>query len=307
MLANAMSNASNPNEAALSEMLFCEANEGMMITDAQNRILRVNRAFCSITGFGSSEVVGRTPRVLSSGRHEREFYERLWAELHAQGRWQGEIWNRRKDGSSYPQWLSIVIVRDAELRPTHHVAVFSDITRWRTLLDKLEMRANVDPLTQLPNRNLFMDRLKQALAAARRSSALVAVAFLDLDRFKSINDSWGHQAGDALLQAVALRMSASLREGDSVARIGGDEFALLLPGLESVAEAQRVVGRVLAALGTPLQLDTRTIAPTASIGLALFPEHGQTPYELLARADEAMYLAKHSGGGCHRVSGHPVP
>ncbi len=277
-----------------------EAQEGMVITDARRRILRVNQAFTRITGYALADVAGQSPRVLKSGRHDAAFYDAMWASIKTTGSWQGEIWNRRKSGEVYPEWLTISAVTNASGTVTHYVGTLTDITLRKAAEDEIKHLAFYDPLTRLPNRRLLLDRLQQALAASSRSGRQGALLFLDLDRFKELNDSEGHDQGDLLLQLVAQRLTTCVREGDTVSRFGGDEFVIMLVDLstlpeESVTQAEAVAQKILAALSLPHEIAGRPYRSTASIGVTLFSDHQATPLELLRQADLAMYEAKSTG------------
>ena len=277
--------------------VFEYANEGIMITDGDGRIVDVNAAFGEITGFDRDEVIGRNPSVLSSGRHDREFYARMWQSLRDTGYWRGEIWNRRKDGTLYAELLTISAMRDADDRIAQYVALFSDITEIKHQQHRLEHMAHFDALTRLPNRILLADRLGQAIARCSRAEKLLAVAYLDLDGFKPVNDSLGHEAGDQLLIEAARRFADCIRAGDTACRLGGDEFVLLISSLGSIEECGQVFDRILAAIAAPFQLGSHEVCITASIGITLYPFDDADPDTLLRHADQAMYLAKQSGRG----------
>ncbi|WP_051341097.1 EAL domain-containing protein [Azospirillum halopraeferens] len=281
----------------MADSVFENAREGIMITDAGGTIERINPAFTRITGYAPDDVIGASPRLLNSGRHDRAFYRDLWAALIRDGHWSGEIWNRRRNGEIYPEWLSISAVRDREGRTGRYVAVFSDITTVKRHEAALQHLAHHDALTGLPNRVLLADRMEQAMARTRRSGRAMAVAYLDLDGFKPVNDRHGHGAGDALLVEVARRMAGVLRTGDTLARPGGDEFVILLPDLGDAQECAGVLGRVLAAVSEPVSLpDVGTpVRVSASIGVSLFPDDDSNPDTLLRHADQAMYQAKQAG------------
>jgi diguanylate cyclase (GGDEF)-like protein/PAS domain S-box-containing protein len=279
----------------LAASVFANAHDGIMITDATGRILDINRAFAKNSGYSPGDIIGKTPSLLKSDIHAPEFYEEIWSGLKSQGRWRGEIWNRRKNGHLSPELMSISAVCDAFGELTHYVAIYTDITDLKESQRKLEHLAYHDALTGLPNRVLLGDRIKQALATARRHSGLVAICFLDLDDFKPINDTYGHQNGDRLLIEVANRLKDSVRETDTVARIGGDEFALLLGELESAQEAQEILSRLLLRVALPYQFDHVTAAISASIGYTLVPGDDGDPDSLLRHADQAMYVAKQEG------------
>jgi diguanylate cyclase (GGDEF)-like protein/PAS domain S-box-containing protein len=277
-----------------------ESQEGMMVTDANNIILRVNRAFTSITGYAAEDVIGKTPHLLSSNKHDAAFYEEMWYSLNNQGAWEGEIWNRRKDGRIYPENLIITAVKDDRGTVTNYVATLTDITLRKAAEDEIQHLAFYDPLTGLPNRRLLIDRLKQAAAYNARSGQSGALLFLDLDHFKTLNDTLGHDVGDLLLQQVAERLESCVREGDTVARLGGDEFVIMLENLsdqaiEVAAQAEVIGEKILAALNQPYQLLNHRYQSTPSIGVVLVNKQNQSPHELLKQADIAMYQAKKAG------------
>jgi diguanylate cyclase (GGDEF)-like protein/PAS domain S-box-containing protein len=275
--------------------VFESTAEGVMITDTQQRILAVNRAFTTITGYEEHEALGQTPRLLASNHHERGFYVDMWDQLNREGHWQGEIWNRRKDGETFPEWLTINAVRNPEGQITHFVGVFADISPLKQAQARLDYQAHHDPLTGLPNRVLFESRLRQALAACEREGHEGAVLFLDLDRFKHINDSLGHPIGDVLLKSIATRLGNQLGRNDTVARLGGDEFIILLPHLRHPEEAQQLAERLLACFNAPFETQDHEFFISASIGISRFPEHGSDTATLVKNADAAMYQAKSKG------------
>lgn len=277
-----------------------ESQEGMFITDGNARILRVNPAFSAITGYSAEEAVGKTPSLLRSGHHDEAFYADMRRCIENTGTWQGEIWNRRKNGEVFPEWLTISTVKDSDGNVTHHVSTLTDITQRKAAENEIKHLAFFDPLTQLPNRRLLMDRLQHALASSNRSSRLGALLFIDLDNFKTINDTLGHHKGDILLQEVAQRLTGCVREGDTVARLGGDEFVVLLEGLSSHQDeaAHQVKGigtKILIALNERYDLGKCHHHSTPSIGVTLFDDHHSGINELLKRADLAMYQAKAAG------------
>jgi len=277
-----------------------ESQEGMMVTDTANVILRVNRAFTEITGYTAQEAVGRKVDLLKSGRHDADFYAAIWACLRSSGTWQGEIWNRRKNGEVFPEWLTITAVKGTDAEITHYVATLTDITLRKAAEDEVKHLAFYDPLTRLPNRRLLMDRLQQALTAHARSKREGALLFIDLDNFKTLNDTLGHDTGDLLLQQVAQRLVSCVREGDTVARQGGDEFVVILEELsenspDAAIQAKMVGEKILAALNQPYVLAGRTHHSTSSIGATLFNEKQNAVDDLMKRADLAMYQAKAAG------------
>jgi len=277
-----------------------ETQEGIMITDRDNRILRVNGAFTSLTGYSAEEAVGKNPALLHSGRHDAVFYRDMWRSLTRDKRWQGEIWNRRKDGEIYLEWLNVNAVTDADGQITHYVAAFSDITLRKQNENKIHNLAFYDPLTQLPNRRLLMDRLNHALASGDRSVEYAALMFIDLDNFKTLNDTRGHDVGDLLLVETARRLQDCVREGDTVARLGGDEFVVMLEGLsaeveQAASQAAALGEKIRASLNQPYLLKDFEHHSSSSIGIGLFRGREVAVDELLKRADMAMYEAKTSG------------
>ncbi|HET7776486.1 MAG TPA: EAL domain-containing protein, partial [Azospira sp.] len=279
----------------LSAKVFEGASEGILICDRDNRIMSVNRAFTEITGYSEAEVRGRDPRVLNSGRHDTAFFATLWHHLKTAGTWQGEVWNRRKDGEIYPEWLSITTVWDEAGAVSNYVAVFADISERKRHEERIRFLAEHDFLTGLPNRSLLHDRLEQAVVHGQRSGESLALLFLDLDRFKNINDSLGHHTGDALLQEVGRRIQTCVRGADTVSRPGGDEFVILLSSITSPQDAARVAEKLLSTLTRPYQLAGHELVITASIGIAVYPEDGEDFQTLLKNADAAMYYSKEAG------------
>ena len=280
---------------------FNSAHDGITLTDATGAIVDINPAFSRITGFERSEVIGRNPRVLKSGRHDPDFYAAMWRSIKETGSWSGEIWNRNKYGEVYPELLSISAVHDAAGELTNYVAVFADIRRLKDQEKQLKHMAYYDLLTELPNRALLADRVVQAIAQARRSRTMMAICYLDLDGFKPINDVWGHDAGDKVLVEIANRLKDALRGGDTVARLGGDEFVLLLLGLNNVQECDEAMQRLLNRIAQPLTFLPEPVMLSASIGVTLFPGDDADPDTLLRHADQAMYQAKQAGKNRHHV------
>lgn len=284
----------------LAANVFSHAREGIMITDAKGTIVRVNATLCEITGYSPQELIGQNPRILNSGRQEHDFYDRLWSSLATQGYWQGQTWNRRKNGELYAQLLAISTVRNDQGQVTNYVGLSTDITSLKQQQAELERLVRTDALTGLPNRLLLTDRLEQAILRARRSNGHVAVAFIDLDGFKAINDQNGHDAGDHLLITLCSRMKAALRESDTLARLGGDEFVAVLENTGSGNELAYTMHRLLAAASQPVDVELDGahlhLQVSASIGVALF-KAGQNddPDRLIRHADVAMYAAKKQG------------
>jgi len=279
----------------LAASVVANTHEGVMVCDAMQRIIEVNPAFTRITGYPASEALGRKPSLLSSGRRSREQYPAMWQALHQHGHWQGEFWNRHKNGSLYAAASAINALRDADGQVTHYVSVFSDVTERKHQQEQLERLAHFDPLTGLPNRALLADRLQQGLARAQRARQGLAVCFMDLDGFKAVNDMHGHDAGDDLLAEVARRLQGGIRAGDTAARLGGDEFVLLLGGLRHPRECEDTARRVLHAVALPIEVEGHTVHVTGSMGISVFPRDGSDAEQLLRQADQAMYQAKQRG------------
>jgi len=279
----------------LAASVFTYAREGIAITDASGTIMEVNDTFSVITGYSREEVVGRHPSMLISDVLRTEFYTSLWHSLSANGHWSGEVWNRRRNNEEYDALLTISAVRDDEGRTLNYVALFSDITSTKEHQRRLERMAHYDTLTGLPNRLLFADRLHHAMLQSHRRGRMVAVAYLDLDGFKEVNDNHGHDVGDALLVALAECMKTALREGDTLARLGGDEFVAVLADLETPAACEPVVERLLLATSQSIAVRDKSLKVSASIGIALYPRDASDADLLLRRADQAMYVAKGEG------------
>lgn len=287
------------SELRIAAVAF-DSLEGMMVTDANGTILRVNSAFTACTGYSADEVVGKTPRILQSGRHDAAFFRDMWDTIKRVGGWQGEIWDRRKNGEVYAKWLTIAAVTGSDGAVTHYVGTHHDITERKLAEERIKELAFFDALTHLPNRTLLRDRLTQAIAVSAQSGTSGALLFIDLDNFKTLNDTLGHDKGDLLLQQVAQRLSASVREGDTVARVGGDEFVVVLGGLhetrqEAASQIEAVSEKILAVLGNPYRLDRVEYRCTASIGATVFRGHQASIDELLKHADLAMYKSKDKG------------
>ena len=282
-------------ELLLAGHVFESSKEGILITDAESRILAVNPAFTEISGYRAEDVVGKQPDLLASGKHEPEFYRDMWRTIRETGSWSGEIWNQRRDGSIFPELLQITTVRSASGEVLHYVGTFLDLTERKEAEDRIRQLAEFDPLTGLPNRSLLGDRMAQAMARAERENRRVAALVLDLDRFKTINDSLGHAIGDQLLKGVATRLRDLVRHSDTVSRLGGDEFVVVLTGLEHPAQALPAARKILEALAAPFQLGEHELLITPSIGIALYPANAGDPETLLKHAEAAMYHAKNQG------------
>ncbi|MGZ5052226.1 MAG: EAL domain-containing protein [Methylobacter sp.] len=280
----------------LAELVFDTIAEGIMITDADNCIEAVNPAFTKITGYAIDKVKGKNPRILSSGLQPPEFYAALWQSLNKHGHWEGELWNRHKDGHMFAESSSISYVHDEAGNIKRHIAIFGDVTEKKRAEEKIYYQANYDPLTNLPNRQLFQDRLHLALASAKRNKSQLALLFIDLDRFKEVNDSAGHEAGDRLLMQVAKRLSGCVRESDTVARLGGDEFTVILNSLSNNFDIENIAKNMLDLLEQPFSLAAGVDAAiSASIGIAMYPTDGEDDASLIRYADAAMYRVKETG------------
>ncbi|MBK8402448.1 MAG: EAL domain-containing protein [Propionivibrio sp.] len=280
--------------------VFESAAESVIITESDCRIIAVNRAFTETTGYTMAEVVGRNPRLLQSGRHDTHFYRAMWESIEGNGRWQGELWNRRKSGEIYPEWISITAVHDTHGRLVSYVSTSSDITQQKKNEERIQVLAFTDPLTELPNRRLLLDRLQHAIATSYRNKRHGALFFIDLDDFKTLNDTLGHDIGDLLLRQVASRLTTCIRQGDTVARLGGDEFVVLLEDLsidpiEAATQAEVVGKKIIAGLGRPYHFSSYICHSTPSVGVTLFADSHETIDELLKRADLALYQAKAAG------------
>jgi diguanylate cyclase (GGDEF)-like protein/PAS domain S-box-containing protein len=278
-----------------AQRVFDHTTEGIVVTDAEANIVAVNKAFSTITGYDEIEILGKNCRVLKSGQQDDFFYQNMWASLIRAGTWAGEVWNRRKNGEVYPEWLTISAVESEYQQTTHYVGVFSDTTAIKKSQLALDFLAHHDALTELPNRLLCKSLLEHAVERARSQNSLLAVLFVDLDRFKSVNDSLGHPAGDQLLRIVSRRMKEHLRSGDTLARMGGDEFAVILEQETSVAGVAALASKFAEALARPLRIEDHDLYVTASIGVCVFPEDGADADTLLRNADLAMDQAKAIG------------
>jgi diguanylate cyclase (GGDEF)-like protein/PAS domain S-box-containing protein len=281
----------------LSASVIEHSNDGVMITDIENNIVSVNPAFTRITGYSAEEVIGKTPNVLSSGFHDKEYYQAMWDQLETHGFWANEIVNKRKNGETYPQWLSIISINDKNNQPKNRVGVFSDLSDITQFKERLQYLAFYDQLTDLPNRSLLEERIQASIALANRDSDMFAILFIDLDRFKNINDTLGHRVGDDLLKFAAGKLQGAIRESDTLARFGGDEFVLVLHGVRSLNDAKMVADKILLIFdNNPFIQENHEIFISCSIGISIFPENGSNCEELIKAADTAMYQSKHTGG-----------
>jgi diguanylate cyclase (GGDEF)-like protein/PAS domain S-box-containing protein len=283
------------DDLRLARTILDTSHEAIVITDADGRIVQVNRVFATASGYTSEEVVGQTPRIMKSGRHNADFYKAMWKDLTENGRWEGEIWDRRKSGEIHPKWLSISAVVDSKGRTTHYVGMFADIASIDTQDKEATQLAPYDPLTGLANRILFQDRLQQALVVADRQGGMVALMLLDLDRFKTVNDTLGHSAGDQLLVTVGTRLTECVRTSDTVARVGGDEFAVILAEVSDPQGPAKVSRRIIEKFREPFTLGRREVFVTTSLGVSVYPEDGSMPEMLFQAADTALYYAKEQG------------
>jgi diguanylate cyclase (GGDEF)-like protein/PAS domain S-box-containing protein len=288
-------------DSLLGRSIFDNTRDGVMITDPALRIVDVNAAFLANTGFKREELVGQTPAILKSGRHDADFYREMWRSLEDTGKWQGEIWDRRGNGDSFLQLLTINALKDADGSLQAYVGVFTDIHQMHLALTKLQQVMHFDALTELPNRTLFMQRLEQAIASSTRGNDLLAVILLDLDGFKALNEFHGREVGDALLTLIAQRLTQLTRPGDGVARLGGDEFALFLAGLSDMDALENAIHRILSLCDSEFEIAGHSLRPGASLGVTVFPFDSADAETLLRHAGHAMYLAKMTGGNCFQL------
>lgn len=282
-------------ERALAAMVYQSSSEGMMVTDADGTIISVNPAFCQLSGYSAEEVIGQNPRILQSGRHDQDFYRSFWQALNSVGRWQGEIWNRRKDGEVFVEWLSVNTIFNEDWTPKRRVSLFSDITQRKLDEELIWLQANYDSLTELPNRRLFHDRLNQSIKECSRAGMSLALMYLDLDEFKTVNDTLGHDMGDVLLKEAAQRLLACVRNTDTVSRLGGDEFTVIVGKLADFSKVERIASAIVNALSEPYSLAGETVHVSVSVGITIYPDDAHDVDTLLKNADQAMYAAKNQG------------
>ncbi|MFN8653089.1 MAG: diguanylate cyclase [Gemmatimonadales bacterium] len=281
-----------PPTYGLPWLVFRNARVGITVTGADRNIIMVNEAFTRVTGYPEEEVVGRNPRILQSGRHSPEFYREMWRALETRGLWQGEIYNKRRSGEIYPEWLDIIAIKDDAGLVTNYCAMFTDISERKAAEERLAFRAFHDDLTGLANRQLFDQLLEQALLQARRARRHAALLFIDFDGFKKVNDEVGHDGGDEVLRTMGERMRTVVRDSDVLARRSGDEFTLLLPEVGSARDAVTCAAKVREAVRQPIHIGEHPWVLDASLGIAIFPEDGATSPELLHVADQRMYSHK---------------
>jgi diguanylate cyclase (GGDEF)-like protein/PAS domain S-box-containing protein len=266
--------------------------EGVLVTDPNNIIISVNPAFTAITGYTASEVIGKNPSMLSAGKHPPEFYKAMWQTLLEKGTWHGEIWERRKNGELFLKWLSIRVVRDEKGKLIHYMAVFSEISERKFAEERMQFQAHYDALTGLPNRIACADRLQQSLLQAKREQSRMAFMLLDLDKLKPLNESFGYDIGDVLIKEVAFRLQQCLNESETAARLGSDEFAVLVPRIETEYDARQIADKILHVLHQPYVLDGQRLHLYVSIGVVVYPEHGESEQQLVKNADIALGYAK---------------
>ncbi|MCK5354677.1 MAG: EAL domain-containing protein, partial [Methyloprofundus sp.] len=279
--------------------VFAQSQEGIIISDGNNQIISVNSAFSRITGYHAQDVIGKNPNIISSGRHNRDFYRTLWQELDATGYWQGEVWNRRKNGEIFPEWMTISAVKDKQGQIINYIAIFADISQHKETEAQIEHMAHYDPLTDLPNRILLKAHIDHETLLAERNKTQFGLLFLDLDHFKNINDTLGHSIGDQLLIDVAQRLKSVVREEDTISRLGGDEFNILLPDTDFKAAAI-VAEKVVKAMSSAFYIEQNKLYISSSIGISLFPDNGQDYETLYKNADTALYQAKDQGRNQYR-------
>jgi len=284
----------------IADEIFNSSVEGILVTDANNKIVIVNDSFCQITGYTKEEVIGKTPDILKSNRHSKHFYLRFWQTLTEEGKWAGEIWNKRKNGEVYPEWLTISSIRQNN-QVVNYVAQFSDITEKKNSEEEKFFLAHHDHLTLLPNRSLLQDRLEMLIDLHHKTPISFALFFIDLDRFKIINDSLGHHIGDEILKVIAQRIKSELRAHDTIARVGGDEFVIIVEDCKDSKSVERIAKKILRLIEKPIEVHHGDFYLSGSVGVSLFPHHTDKLRELLSYADIAMYKAKGKGGNLFEV------
>ncbi|MGJ0372353.1 EAL domain-containing protein [Aliarcobacter cryaerophilus] len=284
-----------------SAIFFENSNEGIIITDSKGKIVSINRAFSKITGYRKDEVIGKSPSILNSGIHDKQFYKDMWESLKNNSAWQGEIWNKRRNGEIYPEWLSIAKAVNPEYNEEFYIAIFSDITSLKEADRKLHFHANYDILTKLANRVQFESHLKSTIESCKRRNSKIALFFIDLDKFKDINDTYGHTVGDEMLKTVAKRLEQSIRKEDFIARLGGDEFVLIIKDVKNSEDMITLACKVNENIKEPITLDDKVFFMTLSIGISIFPDHGKDSEDLIKNSDAAMYVVKENGRNGYRL------
>ena len=279
----------------LSDIVFENTTEGIIITNEKKEIISVNTAFSNITGYFFEEIKYLNPKVLKSGKHDREFYAKLWSDLEKNGSWKGEIWNRKKNGEIYPEWLNLSVVKDSNGKVLNYVALFSDITKIKNSNAKIEYLAHHDPLTNLPNRLLLKARLNKSIEKANDLKQRLAIFFIDIDNFKMINDTYGHSIGDKIINLVAQRLQKNIRKNDTISRIGGDEFIIVVEDIIEQKNIQKIANKILSDFNDPIRLEEYLFDTTISMGISVFPNNGLNAEDLIKQADTAMYSAKNAG------------
>lgn len=287
-------------EREIASRIYLNSNHGMMISDINNCIISVNDAFKKITGYSEEDIIGKDPKTLSSGRHDKDFFRTLWKEIHKNGHWQGEIYNKRKNGEIYPQYMIINTIKDDKGKIDHYFSIFNDITKRKESEEMILRHANYDPLTNLPNRRMLFEKLENEIVRSDHSGTSFALLFIDLDHFKNVNDTLGHDLGDMLLVEVTKRINRHLQINDTFARIGGDEFAVIIPDFDSFSELEQRMQDIINDLTQSFMLDINKVYISATIGVAIFPTDSKEASELLKHADQAMYMGKMSGRSCYR-------
>lgn len=295
IIGSAINNRNNLKSLEMSSAVYEHTMDGVLITDNHNHILHVNNAFEDITGYTLDSVLGKDPKILRSGQHDKHFYQKIWDQLSMNGYWQGEITNRKKNGEIYIEWLSINTIKNTQGKIENFIGIFSDVTHQRKDAHNQAYLATHDPLTGLSNRLLFNDRLEHAINHAERFDKCISIIFCDLDNFKPINDTYGHSVGDEILKKVGDALQEILRKDDTVCRFGGDEFVILVEDLDSFEYLEEILQRINALTHTPCFIEGNPISIGMSIGAAIYPDDGEDPEALIKAADRAMYRAKHSG------------
>ena len=290
----------NNQEKQLSELILAQSKYGILITNSKLKITWVNNAFERTTGYSLQEAIGESPGLLRSSRHDREFYRSMWREIYKTGLWEGDVWNKRKDGSVYPELLSIVALKNQQGETLSYAGMFIDLTSMKAAEEKIRKMAYFDSLTDLPSRDYFQQHLQDSLKAADRNRRGLALLFIDLDGFKEINDTLGHDVGDLLLKKIAQRLKASLRDSDFIARLGGDEFCIILENTSDDDCVSSVVNSCQQSLNKPIGIGGHNLQPTVSVGIAYYPDDAKSQADLLKAADNAMYTAKRAGKHCYR-------